>query len=127
MLNREEIMQKDDLPKEEVEVSEWGGTVIVRGMNAKERDIIEGTFLEVQNGKGTLMGIRAKLVVMTTVDDNGERLFNKNDEDALSEKSGSALDKLFLVALSLSGIGDKDLETAEKNLEVVPEGSSSLD
>lgn len=114
MLNREEILSKEDLPKEEVEVPEWGGSVFIRGMNGKERDEIETLFMAAQK-KDSLKGIRAYLICMVTMDENGNHLFEKKDAEALSEKSGLALDRLFNVALKLSGMSPDSLERAEKN------------
>lgn len=115
MLNRESILQMKDLPEKEVEVPEWGGSVFVRGMNGNERDKIEGRFIAAQKAGNDLTGVRAELVAMLCTDSEGNRLFEDEDTDALAEKSGAALDKLFTAALELSGMASKDLESAEKN------------
>jgi len=114
MLNREEILTKEDLPKEEVDVPEWGGSVLVRGMNGEERDEIEGLFMAAQK-KDDMRGIRAKLVCMVATDDAGNSIFNPEDAEELGKKSGKALDRLFTVALRLSGMSPDDLERAEGN------------
>ncbi len=38
MLTREQILQSDDLPRETVQVPEWGGEVQVRTMTGTDRD-----------------------------------------------------------------------------------------
>lgn len=114
MLDREAILSKDDLPRKEVEVPEWGGSVYVRGMTGKERDIVETLFMEAQK-KDTLQGIRAQLVCMVTTDENGVRIFQDEDSEELAQKSGKALDRLFSVAMQLSGMSPDEMERAEKN------------
>ena len=38
LLSKEAILAAQDLPSEDVEVPEWGGTVRVRGLDGKGRD-----------------------------------------------------------------------------------------
>jgi hypothetical protein len=117
MLNREQILTANDLRTEEVQVPEWGGAVLVRGMTGAERDRYEATVVQ-QNGKSTKVNMRnarARLVVMTVVDEDGKHLFSEADIESLSEKNAAALDRIFSVASRLSGIGDKDLDELSKN------------
>lgn len=117
LLNRDAILQIQDLPHEDVEIPEWGGTVRVRALTGTERDVFEGNMIE-RRGKSTKMNlrnIRAKLVALTVVDGEGKRLFSDNDVEALGKKSALALNKIFEVAQRLSGIRPEDMEEIEKN------------
>ena len=42
-LNREAILAAEDLPRELVEVPEWGGAVYVRALTGAERDQFEAS------------------------------------------------------------------------------------
>ena len=45
ILSREDIAQADDIVIEAVDVPEWGGTVLVKGMTGAERDRFEISML----------------------------------------------------------------------------------
>lgn len=113
-LTREQILNAEDIKTEEVEVPEWGGTVLVKGMNGKERDSFEMSFLT--GGQSTTENVRAKLVSLTIIDpDTKNQLFTVADIDMLGNKSAKALDRVFAVAQRLSKIGINDVEELAKN------------
>lgn len=117
-LNKQAILQVVDLATEEVEVPEWGGSVLVRGMTGTERDLFETEIVLLRDGKKAELvreNIRAKLVARCIVDDEGERVFEDADIQALGKKSASALDRIFSVAQRLSGITKEDAEELAKN------------
>lgn len=116
-LTREQILECVDLQYEDVAVPEWGGTVRVRGLTGAERDAFESSFVQQQGTKTTfdMQNMRAKLVAMAVVDENGERLFSDRDVAALGRKSGAALQRVFEVAQRLSGLTDEDIDELEKN------------
>lgn len=116
-LNREAILQADDLERREVSVPEWGGTVFVRGMTGRERDQFEASIVK-QKGKNTeinMKNARAKLVALCAVDEEGNRIFSDTDIALLSNKSAKALDRIFAMAMELSGISKDDMEELTKN------------
>ena len=94
------------------------GNVIVKGMTAKERDQYETSCIVQKNGKRNfnLIDARAKLVMLTVVDEKGDRLFEASDVSRLSGMPASVIDKLFTVAQKLSGISDEDVEDLGKIL-----------
>lgn len=113
MLSKDEILKADDLKTETVEVPEWGGSVLVKGMTGKMRDEFEQ---EIVKGKKVKMSnIRAKLCQVSIVDESGELMFNTSDIVKLGGKSASALDRVFEIASRLSGISKDDVEELEKN------------
>ena len=113
-LTRDQILNAEDIKTEEVEVPEWGGTVLVKGMNGKERDAFEMSYLTA--GQSTIENVRAKLVSLTVIDhETKNQLFTVADIDALGQKSAKALDRVFAVAQSLSKIGQNDVEELAKN------------
>ncbi len=119
LLSREDILQAQDLTSEDVDVPEWGGVVRVRTLTGAERDAFESSVARKQ-GKNVVMNyknIRAKLVALTVIDGEGNRLFSDEDARALGRKSAEALDRVFSVAQRLSGIRDEDVEELAKNSE----------
>ena len=117
LLTRDGILQANDLPFEDVDVPEWGGTVRVRTLTGKERDSFEESISQVR-GKKTelrLANIRAKLAARSIVDEDGNRLFSDDDISALGKKSAAALDRVFAAARRLSGFTDEDMEELAGN------------
>jgi hypothetical protein len=120
-LNRDQILKADDLPRETVAVPEWGGDVLVRGLNGTERDEFEASTVAMRGPMGKqhavpdTANIRAKLCARCIIDDDGTPLFTQNDVHQLGLKSSAALDRIFEVASRLSGISKDDLEEMGKD------------
>lgn len=118
ILKKNDILLAHDLKTETVEVPEWGGSVLVRTMSGADRDDFENSLVTVgPDGKRMpdLTNMRAKLVALTVVDDEGNRLFDTADIPALAKKSASALERVFTVTQKLNGLGAHAEEQAEKN------------
>lgn len=128
-LKRSDILSAPDITVELVSVPEWGGDVYVKGMTGAERDKFESSLIDTRAKSRSLnmANVRAKLVSLCACDEDGKRLFTDADVQALSEKSASALQRIFEVAQKLSGIGDADVEELAKGLEDNPFGDSSSD
>ena len=119
LLTRDAILGADDLPKELVPVPEWGGEVYVRALAGAERDAFEQSIVE-RKGKSTKMNLRnmrAKLVALSAVDEDGKRLFSEEDAKLLGRKSALALNRVFEVAQRLSGLSSDDMDEMTKNSE----------
>lgn len=125
MATKDEILGKDDLTIERVNVPEWGCEVCVRTMSAAERDAFEASYLG-QDDIARMANVRARFCCLIICDDEGGRVFDDEDADALGKKSASALDRIFEVGQRLNGLSANDVEELEKNSETGPgEGSSS--
>lgn len=117
-LSKAEILDALDLKTEIVEVPEWGGAVTVRTMTGADRDAFEEQLVRVgPDGKREpdLRNMRAKLVALTVIDENGDRMFNEDDIRALTAKSAAALARVADAAQRLNGLGADSVEEAEKN------------
>jgi len=120
-LNRDQILAADDLLTEAVNVPEWGGEVLVRGLNGTGRDEFEASMITMRGPMGKeqairdTANIRAKLVARCIIGDDGEPMFTQSDVHELGKKSCAALDRIFEVAARLSGIADDDLEELGKD------------
>ena len=125
---RDQIFGAQDLPKEEVFVPEWDVTVWVRGLTAAEKDdyhmgalVLAGDGTPViEDGKAKLAldrlkDMRIKLVLYTTVDDKGGRIFSDDDAEKLGTKATGAIERLFEVASRLNRFSDSDAEELAGN------------
>jgi hypothetical protein len=119
LLTKDAILAANDLVTEDVEVPEWGGTVRVRTISGAERDAFEQAIVtrKGKNVQTNLANIRAKMVALCVVDENGQRLFADKDVLLLGTKSAAALDRVFTVAQQLAGLTDKDVDELAENLE----------
>ncbi len=118
LLSREDILAADDIERDRVEVPEWGGTVIVRGLTGTDRDAFEEAITQMR-GKSVvsnLANFRAKLVARAIVDENDKRMFTDVDVTALGKKSAKALQRVFRRAQELSGLADDEVEELTKAL-----------
>lgn len=129
LLTKDEILQADDLPTEDVPVPEWGGTVRVRTLKGTERDKFEESITDFEADSRRIIAenLRAKLVAVSVVDESGKRLFDDNDVRRLGGKSARALDRVFSVAQRLSGITNEDVEELVKNSPAGQSGDSGSD
>jgi hypothetical protein len=126
ILGRDAILGASDINYETVEVPEWGGRVRVKSLTGKERDTFEAGIVSADGKRAELVNVRAKLVALTVVDEEGRRLFSEGDVEALGSKSAAALDRVFTAAQKLSALGQAALVAAQEAIEAnPPEGSSS--
>jgi len=127
-LGREDILKASDNDPEEVEVPEWGGTVLVRGMTGRERDAFELSLLQPgRGGRRTVdpANMRAKLVARCIIDDDGNRLFTDADAAELGGKSAGAMNRVYAVAARLSGMAEEEQEDLTRDFELVDGAGSS--
>src|SRR5574340_159071 len=101
-LTKKQILEAQDLKFQDVEVPEWGGTVRVATMTARERDAYERVFGDIKDGMD--VSIRASLCAACIVDETGKPVFTKEDLAALGQKSGAALGRVFDAAVDLNGM-----------------------
>lgn len=111
LLTKAEILAANDLPVKEVEVPEWGGVVRLRALSVAQREALEDFMFN----QGKRDQWRAYLVAATAVDENGELLFGPDDVESLRGKSFDAVERVFMAAKRLSGIGKEGREEAKKN------------
>ncbi|MEU1736458.1 hypothetical protein [Streptosporangium sp. NPDC020145] len=130
LLGREQILQADDLPVEDVPVPEWRGEVRLRGLTGAELDEYQAS-LVVQTRDGTqkanLRNATAKLVSRCAIDEDGAPLFEPKDLLKLSSKSAVALQRLFAVAQKLNGLTDDDMRELVEDFSDDPSGSLPSD
>jgi len=116
VLSKEQILQADDLKRESVDTPEWGGEVLLRELRGRERDAFEEGSLDSKRNV-MMTNMRARLVAMSAIDEEGERLFTAKEATELGDKSATALNRLFEVCCRLSGITESDVDKLEGNSE----------
>jgi hypothetical protein len=132
LLNREALLQSDELQIEKVELTR--GHVFVREMTGYEKDVWEQSMLkQKQTGnknapieyETTLEDFRAKLAVVTVCDENGNLLFEPKDVKVLNKMmSATNMEKIVEVAQRLNAVTQKERDEILKNLEADQEDSS---
>ena len=111
ILSRAQIEAANDLPYEEVEVPEWGGSVRLRPMTAGEHARLGSDYESLSKEQ-----IACYVLAKTIVDEEGKPLFaDEAGLEALTRKSGNAVLRLAKVADRINKLGDAQVEAAAKN------------
>lgn len=113
----------------DVPITELDMQFRIREMSGTERDTFEvATFKEGADGKRTLdtKYLRARLVALCLVGEDGKRLYADKEVQLLSDAVGaSAIDTLFKAAQKLNGLEGDAVDAAAKNSASVPADASS--
>tara|TARA_R100000664_G_C2701792_1_gene101849 strand:+ start:354 stop:713 length:360 start_codon:yes stop_codon:yes gene_type:complete len=117
ILTRDQILSANDQTTETVEVPEWGGSVIVSTMSGRERDAFESSLMADKGSSksANMANLRARLASLCCVAEDGTRMFTQADIEALGNKSAAALNRIFLAAQRLNGIGEDAVEELAGN------------
>ena len=103
-LNKKQILEAEDRKVVQVEVPEWGGTVRIKELDAWGRSQWDILTLKFENNEikrdRTIQG--AALVAFSVVDEDGKPIFTPEDVEALNQKNGDVIQRLFSVAYQLS-------------------------
>ena len=122
LLTKDQILAADDIERIEVEVPQWGGSVLVQGLSAKQRGFLMDRIVD-QRGNGRklkLADIQVLTCALSIVGEDGKRLFSDLEMNHLAAKSSAALQVVFEVAQKLSGLSDEQVEELSGNLEETP-------
>jgi hypothetical protein len=119
------ILDTDDMKFEVIQVPEWNCSVRIRSMSGEERDAFESSIAG-EGKKMNTQNIRAKLVMLTVVNGKGERIFTREQIEALGKKSAAALNRVYEASAKLSAITKADVEDLAKNSGKGQRDDSSL-
>ena len=120
---RDAILASDDRPIAPVDCPEWGTTVHVRTMSAGERDEW-GRLWDAADkpqdetaalAKTIPKDMASHLVLLTACDENGVRVFEPEDLDALTEKNGTVIERIARQSMAHNGLLGSSIGDAEKN------------
>jgi hypothetical protein len=131
-LNFDAIAALDDRKTETVDVPEWGGTVTLAALNGAERfDLIQRTeAYDEEFGQMALPKLNYLIVAMTLLGPDGQRAPDPIAlAEALEDRDFDVIQRLYRIAVRLSGLGDQETEARAEALagEAEPSGDSSTD
>lgn len=126
-LSHDDILKIDDLEVRDLDVPEWGGTVRVKALSGKERANYQLSITQFRGDEAipNLTNIQAKLVARVIVDEDGKRMFSDQEINALGEKSGATLERIFNVGAEMAGLSDENIAQAAANLDETPSDEST--
>lgn len=114
---RAAILAAADSPTETVEVPEWGVTVGIKSMSAKSRAAV----MELaQQGEGIdadkVLGMWARTLQGCIVDpETGDPIFEREDMEALMDKSATVIERLWTMCFEQSGMTEDRVNEAGKD------------
>lgn len=120
LLGRNAILEAKDLETKDIPVPEWGGEVRIRMLTGEERDQFEASMVELRKDgstKSNRENVRARLLILCIVNENGERMFNKADIKLLGRKSAKALERVVNACNELNGISEQDIEELSEGFD----------
>ena len=117
LTNAQEIIAAEDFRFAEVDVPEWGGTVRIRSLSAKQRDTLAWKIKSDGEAEASEM-----MVVMCVVDENGQRVFER-----LKAKSTIPIARIVRALGELTTAYEKSAEKFEENFDATPGDDSLID
>jgi hypothetical protein len=111
-LTAEDILAADDYGLKKVYVKEWGGDVYIRVMSVGERDTYERMWIgKKETG---IANFRTEYLARVLCDDKGKLLFNRDQIEALAQKSGAVMGTLFDLAMKHNRMTEEDVQELGK-------------
>lgn len=128
-LSRNEILSKaGDRPVEDVPVPEWGEGSTIRLRCLSSADRLKFVIARDKAFAGEpAPEPSAYAVVLAAVDEHGNRIFQDQDTDALSEMRGDVIERLADKALSISAVSEQAVVDAVGNSDATTSGDSGSD
>lgn len=116
LLSRTDILGASDTKYEVVHVPEWGkdAYVRVRSMKAGDRDQMERAITDADEQVSSRQ-VRARIVSLCVVDDEGKPLFTKDDVALLAERHVAPMQRIFEAVALLNAFSNEDVESLAKN------------
>ena len=112
---RDTILTADDLGEQIIDVPQWDVKVLIRGFDGIMRSKVQD--LATQKGSEAAYMNADILILVARDPDTGELIFDKADREALSLKSGAAIELVVLAAIRMSGA---DVEEAADEVAADP-------
>jgi len=113
VMNRDAILNADDIVMESIYVKEWDGTVNLRVMSGVARERWEDKASSSENVEGAV----GRLLVECICDDDGNLIFTDADIEQLGEKACGPLINLFEKACELNTLTRMEVNQVAGNSE----------
>jgi len=110
LLNKDDILKARDSKYLVVNVPEWGGDVKLKTMSVAEQ--IQYEKLQEDKDNNSLI---LNMLIFCCVDEDDNKLFEKEDLVELQKKSAHPICHLFREALKLNSLSQKNVEEGAKN------------
>lgn len=107
-LNRQAFLAAAKLNVKKVCVQPYGD-LFIKEMTGSERDFFEASLMDA-SGKTQTKGMRARLVMLSVCDAEGNRIFADDDLDAINAAPARALGELADAIITLNGLKPDDVE-----------------
>jgi len=130
LLSTDQILGADDLATEDVSVPEWGGEVRIKTLTGKQRDKFESSMVRINKAgkpEQNIENVRARLIQLCAINDEGLPLFTEKDIERLGAKSASNLDIVFAACQRLNGFTKEDIEDLAEGFGDAPSEDSTSD
>ena len=115
-LSKDAILAAKDTDVHEIDVPEWGGSILLRSMTVAQRINYEHWAHKQSNLKSPdYRGIRERLIISCAVDADGKPLFAEDDLASLSDKNSEGIDRLHAKCRLICGMDEEAIEDAAKN------------
>ena len=110
-LTKAAIFSTTDNEVHEVEVPEWGGSILLRSMTGEQRNNYEHwAHSQSKADVPDYRGIRERLIIACAVDEAGDPLFNDEDLKQLSGKNSEVIDRLHEKCQKICGMDADAIE-----------------
>lgn len=133
ILTAELVSKAQDIKEQELEIEDWGGTIIVRGLSSIDHERLTSSCTEGPIGERqfNMVGYQAKVAILSSYDgfakDGGKRIFGKEHLAMLMEKASGPVAAVATLAHELSGIGKDAVKKAQENLKKTPSADLLFD
>ncbi len=127
LLTKQDIVKSKDLKSEIVRVKEWGikvgnetiDHVKIIELMSNEKSAYESSMMDFQTQKvkNEVGDWRTRLVSLTLVDEENNRLFSDKEIMELGKKSATVMDRVYDVSARLSGMTKTSEDELGKNLQ----------
>ena len=118
-LSKDDILNADDLPMEEMIIPEWGDKKLyVATLNAKEMDEYTSSNVSIDEEGKTVQNMknfRARLCVLCIRNVNRKQMFDISEAKKLGKKSSSVVNRIFNKAQEINGLGVVAVKKLEEN------------
>lgn len=112
-LSKEQILAANDRSTKEIDVPEWGDTVLLRVMSGTERESFEREWQSTDDK--LLPQYKLRMLRRCMCDATGAPLFTDAELAPLGEKSALVIERLFRECMRLNGFESTTVEDAAKN------------
>lgn len=114
------ILGASHLKTEQVEIPEWGVSVLVSEMSGVARD----AFYVKREADLSVSEQQAELLLATVVDETGALILDESDIAGLRAQGAAILDRLVAVAVRINGMAPDAVDDAVKNSDAAQSGDS---